>query len=267
MIGRRRLAVRDPVAPLSLPAGPRGGRQGTVRYRRAPGPEGAAGRLGRSTPPAVASSEDAGEPSHREAAPCPLFTVGHGTHPAERFVELLREADVRSVVDVRIAPGSRRHPQFARTELGRWLPESGIDYRWDRRLGGFRKLPSDSPDGALVNSSFRAYAAHMRTSDFGEAMAELVTGARRETTAVMCSESVWWRCHRRLIADHATLVEGLTIRHLLPDGRTSEHRPTEGVRVVGCDLYYDAPKGAPPLPLPTPEEPEGRTPSRPRQGT
>jgi len=152
------------------------------------------------------------------------------------------------VVDIRIAPGSRRHPQFNRDELERWLPESEIAYRWEQRLGGFRKLPPHSPDVALANASFRAYAAHMRTPDFEAAMHELLGGVRSEPTAVMCSESVWWRCHRRLVADHAVLVDGVEVRHLMPDGRLSEHRPTEGARVVGGRLVYDAPT-EPPLPL------------------
>ncbi len=183
-----------------------------------------------------------------------LATLGHGTQPAERMTELLGEAGVRSVVDVRIAPGSRRHPQFARAELSRWLPERGIDYRWERRLGGFRTLPADSPDRALTNRSFRAYAAYMRTDEFESAMGRLVGEARRAPTAIMCSESVWWRCHRRLIADHAVLVDGLPVRHLMPDGRSLEHSPTSGVRVDGRQLVYDVvPEPAPRLPLSPPE--------------
>ena len=143
-----------------------------------------------------------------------LLTVGHGTHEAEAFAALLRAAAVRSVVDVRIAPGSRRFPHFGRDALADWLPAAGISYRWERRLGGFRTLPPGSPDVALRNESFRAYAAHMRTAEFAAAMAVLVAGAETGRTAVMCSESVWWRCHRRLIADHASLIERLAVRHL-----------------------------------------------------
>lgn len=168
-----------------------------------------------------------------------LITVGHGTHPADEFLNLLRSAAVRSLVDVRIGPGSRRHPQFGRHELARWLPEGGVDYRWDKRLGGFRRLPTDSPDVALRNESFRAYAAHMRSAEFTDAVSDLLDGATAERTAIMCSESVWWRCHRRMIADHVQLLRGVPVRHLMPDGRLSDHPPTSGVRVAGDTLVYD----------------------------
>jgi uncharacterized protein (DUF488 family) len=168
-----------------------------------------------------------------------LFTVGHGTHPAEGFAELLQKAGIRALVDIRIGPGSRRNPQFQRAAMADWLPATGIDYRWERRLGGFRPLPPDSPDTALRNESFRGYAAHMRTPEFHAALADVRDRAAQRPTTVMCSESVWWRCHRRLVADAAVLLHGWTVRHLMPDGRLSEHRPTAGVRVRDGELCYD----------------------------
>jgi hypothetical protein len=99
--------------------------------------------------------------------------VGHGTHPAEGFAELLQKAGIRALVDIRIGPGSRRNPQFQRAAMADWLPATGIDYRWERRLGGFRPLPPDSPDTALRNESFRGYAAHMRTPEFHAALADV----------------------------------------------------------------------------------------------
>lgn len=185
-------------------------------------------------PPTVRPPADGPDPA------AALTTVGHGTHTEDGFAGLLSAAGVREVVDIRIAPGSRRNPQFGRDELARWLPEHGIAYRWERRLGGFRKLPPDSPDVALINPSFRAYAAHMRTGDFREAMDRLRGEARHGDVAVMCSESVWWRCHRRLLADHAVLVDSLPVRHLMPDGRLSDHRVTPGARLEADELVYDA---------------------------
>jgi uncharacterized protein (DUF488 family) len=169
----------------------------------------------------------------------PLLTVGHGTHPADEFARLLHGTGVASLVDVRIGPGSRRSPQFQRAVLEHWLPESDVAYRWERRLGGFRKLPPDSPDIALRNESFRAYAAHMRTPDFRAAVADLLEDATRRRTVIMCSESVWWRCHRRLVADVIVLVHDTPVQHVMPDGRLADHRPTDGVRVAGNELYYD----------------------------
>jgi uncharacterized protein (DUF488 family) len=175
-----------------------------------------------------------------------LFTVGHGTASQEALLELLRGADLRLVVDVRIAPGSRRHPHVGRDALRAWLSNAGIDYAWEKRLGGFRKLQPDSPDVALRNDSFRAYAGHMRTADFQEAVDAVIAHAERRPTAVMCSETVWWRCHRRLIADFASLVRGVDVRHLMPAGRVEPHQPTDGVRVAeDRSLVYDA--GAIPL--------------------
>ncbi len=157
-----------------------------------------------------------------------LLTIGHGTAGADELGERLRAAGVASVVDIRIAPGSRRHPHVSREELARWLPALGNGYRWEPRLGGFRKPSPDSPDMALRNSSFRGYAGWMREPPFLEAMADLLEQVDREPTAVMCSETVWWRCHRRLVADFA--VSHVPVRHLMPGGKATLHVLTEGVR-------------------------------------
>lgn len=168
-----------------------------------------------------------------------LFTVGHGTASQEDFAGLLRSAGVTSLVDVRIGPGSRKYPHFGKDRLALWLPEAGIGYRWEKRLGGFRKLLPDSPDTALRNESFRAYAGYMRSEDFLAAAAELVAGSQAATTAIMCSETLWWRCHRRLIADHSVLLAGLPVEHLMPPAKAVPHVPTKGVRVTENELRYD----------------------------
>ena len=170
-----------------------------------------------------------------------LLTFGHGTATAERMTDLLRGADVAGLVDVRTAPGSRRHPHVARAELERWLPEAGISYRWDKRLGGFRKAAPDSPDTAWREDMFRGYAAHMRTDGFQAAMDEVLAQAGTDRTVVMCAESLWWRCHRRLLADFAVAARGEPVRHLLHDGRLEEHRLSLGLRRRDDGLLvYDA---------------------------
>jgi uncharacterized protein (DUF488 family) len=113
-----------------------------------------------------------------------LVTFGHGTGSAERITELLRGAGVTGVVDVRIAPGSRRHPHVARAELEHWLPDSGIAYRWDKRLGGFRKPSPDSPDVVWREDMFRGYAEHMRTDGFLAAADEVLAEARAQRRPV-----------------------------------------------------------------------------------
>ena len=121
-----------------------------------------------------------------------LLTVGHGTASQAEFAELLTEAGIQALVDVRIAPGSRKFPHFGKDLMAEWLPKAGIRYRWERRLGGFRKLPPESPDTALRNDSFRAYASYMRSDDFRAAAAALVDEASDVPTAIMCSETLWW---------------------------------------------------------------------------
>ncbi|WP_435856294.1 DUF488 domain-containing protein [Streptomyces longwoodensis] len=159
-----------------------------------------------------------------------LITVGHSSAGQETLAELLRAAGVTAVVDVRTAPGSRRYPYLARQRMAEWMPREHLAYRWEPRLGGFRKPPPDSPDTVWRNESFRGYAAQTRAPEFVAAMDELVRQAGRERTAVMCREAVWWRCHRRLIADVAVLAHGAVVQHLMHDGRFMTHTPTPGVR-------------------------------------
>jgi uncharacterized protein (DUF488 family) len=169
-----------------------------------------------------------------------LLTFGHGTAGRDEIARLLRSAGIEAVVDIRTAPGSRRNPDVARGELERWLPEHGFDYRWEKRLGGFRKPPPDSPDVVWRNDAFRGYAAHTRDASFLEAIDDLIEQARSQLTAVMCSESVWWRCHRRIVADFVSLARGIGVRHLMHDERLVAHEPTEGVRVRDDNLLvYD----------------------------
>lgn len=168
-----------------------------------------------------------------------LFTVGHGTAPQADFTELLKASGVSSLVDVRIGPGSRKHPHFGKDRMAGWLPEAGISYRWEQRLGGFRKLPPDSPDTALRNESFRAYASYMRTDGFRSAMDRLLAEAQSHQTAVMCSETLWWRCHRRLIADHCLLLAEMPVEHLIRGSKNTFHVPTPAARVHGGSLLYD----------------------------
>jgi uncharacterized protein (DUF488 family) len=168
-----------------------------------------------------------------------VLTFGHGTASQEEITGLLRGAGVELVVDVRTAPGSRRNPHVSRGSLEGWLPASGVAYRWDKRLGGFRRPPPDSPDVFWREPMFRGYAAHMRTTEFTEAVGELLAFPGEQ--AVMCSESVWWRCHRRMIADFLALVRDMPVDHLMHDGRVVRHEPTPGARLRDDGLLvYDA---------------------------
>jgi uncharacterized protein (DUF488 family) len=162
-----------------------------------------------------------------------LLTVGHGRLDRVALGALLSAAGVGLVVDVRRFPGSRSNPDMSCEALARWLPTAGLGYRWEERLGGRRRLPAgEAPeDGWWQVPAFQAYAAHTRTAEFGAALDALVREVPPRPVAVMCSESVWWRCHRRLVADVAVLTHGIQVQHLMHDGRLVEHRPAQGARV------------------------------------
>ncbi|MEW2256860.1 DUF488 domain-containing protein [Streptomyces sp. NPDC047869] len=175
-----------------------------------------------------------------------LITFGHSTADRTALTDLLQRAGVTAVVDVRTAPGSRRDPELSRQRMAEWLPEAHIAYRWEQRLGGWRRPAPDSPDTIWRNDSFRGYAAHTRSPGFVTAMDDLMRQAGESRTAVMCSEAVWWRCHRRLIADFAVLARGARVLHLMHDGRLTTHTPTQGVRLRddGLLVYDDGPPTA-----------------------
>ncbi|WP_199423213.1 DUF488 domain-containing protein [Actinotalea solisilvae] len=171
----------------------------------------------------------------------PLLTFGHGTLAQDAIAAVLRGAGVERLVDVRRFPGSRRHPHVASDAMAQWLPDAGVAYRWEPRLGGRRR---SDPEEADVDpwwqvDAFRAYAAHTRTDDFREALGEVLAGAAEARTAVMCSETVWWRCHRRLISDVVVLLHDVPVQHLGHDGRLAPHRPSAGARVTDRGLVYD----------------------------
>jgi uncharacterized protein (DUF488 family) len=171
--------------------------------------------------------------------PTRIFTIGHGTKPFDEFVESLKSAGIRLLVDVRTAPGSKRNPQYGRDSLERSLRNAGIEYRWMQELGGFRKPRPDSPNIALRNAAFRGYADHMETEGFREGLAQLERMAMELPTAMMCAESVWWRCHRRLLSD-ALAARGWSVEHLMPDGSRAAHVLQREARMQdGGVLVYD----------------------------
>ena len=163
----------------------------------------------------VASEEDVSGSALRCVRP--LYTVGHSTRPVSALVEILRAAAVTRVVDVRRIRWSRRNPQFDLTVLPSALERAGLEYTHLPALGGRRVRDESAPEGLNAgweNTSFRNYADHARTPSFREALRELLEMASRRTCAIMCAEAVWWRCHRRIVADHV-LAHGVPVVHLL----------------------------------------------------
>jgi uncharacterized protein (DUF488 family) len=167
-----------------------------------------------------------------------IYTIGHGARPGHEFVQMLEQARVERVVDVRTAPGSRKHPQFGLAELASALESAGIAYVWRKDLGGWRKPRPDSRNMGLESAGFRGYADYMETEDFEQALSWLVKTSSGTLTAVMCAESLWWRCHRRMIAD-ALFARGIEAFHLMAGGRKERHRLHPVARLDGPRVVYD----------------------------
>jgi uncharacterized protein (DUF488 family) len=163
----------------------------------------------------------------------PFFTIGHSTRRIDEFVDLLREASVRLVVDVRTIPRSRRVPQFNVDALPMVLTQFGIEYERLAALGGLRgrsqEVPADT-NALWENESFHNYADYAFTDQFRSGLAQLRELGHARTCACMCAEAVWWRCHRRIIADYL-LVAGETVFHILGSGRIDPARLTPGARL------------------------------------
>ena len=164
-----------------------------------------------------------------------LLTVGHGRQDREQLAALLTAAGVELLVDIRRFPGSSTNPAAAKGAVPEVTRSVGIDYRWEEDLGGRRSLSAaqrrSSPDTWWRVEAFRAYSEWTRNPAFRAALERVVVEARRRRTAVMCSESVWWRCHRRIVADVAVTVHELRVGHLMHSGKITPHSPSEGLRL------------------------------------
>jgi uncharacterized protein (DUF488 family) len=170
------------------------------------------------------------------------YTIGHSTHPLERLIELLSEHGVRCLADVRTVPRSRRVPHFDRAMLSVELPAAGLEYAHLPELGGWRSpRTGEERNAAWRHRSFRGYADHMGSEEFAAGLARLVEFASARSTAFMCAEAPWWRCHRRLVADALT-ARGWEINHIGPDGRVARHELSE-FAVVDEDGRLSYPRG------------------------
>jgi len=168
-----------------------------------------------------------------------IWSVGHGARPLEDFLETLRASDIKTLADVRSQPGSRRHPHFGAKPLAAALGEIGIAYLHLPELGGRRKTRADSPHRALQVAAFRGYADHISSEQFARGYERLTSLARESRTAFMCAETLWWRCHRRLVADRLT-VDGWTVTHLFAPGKSAPHVLWDAARIDNGNLVYDA---------------------------
>jgi uncharacterized protein (DUF488 family) len=170
-----------------------------------------------------------------------IWTIGHSTRSSEEFLAALGAHGIQTVVDVRRFPGSRRLPQFGSAALESALAEHGMGYRWIGALGGRRQADPASPNDGWRHPAFRAYADHMATEEFAAGLFELELIASGSRSAIMCAEALWWRCHRRLIADALTSL-GYEVRHIRDASETEVHRLAPPAAIVGGVLTYASPE-------------------------
>ncbi|HYV24809.1 MAG TPA: DUF488 domain-containing protein [Pyrinomonadaceae bacterium] len=166
-----------------------------------------------------------------------VFTIGHSTRSLDEFSEILKSFRIEILVDVRSFPGSRRYPHFNREALEDSLGATGIQYIHLPELGGRRRPLPDSLNMTWRNESFRGYADYMETDNFSEGIGRLLELARDRRTAIMCSEAVWWRCHRSMISDYLK-AKGVDVIHLLAAGKSEAHPYTSAARIVNGELSY-----------------------------
>lgn len=166
-----------------------------------------------------------------------IWTIGHSTRSFESFVAMLQSFAIMHLVDVRHFPGSRKFPHFNKESLVQTLPHAGIQYLHLEALGGRRKAAPDSQNTAWRHPAFKGYADYMETGAFQEGIEELKKLAQQAPTAYMCSEAVWWRCHRSMISDYLK-VKGWNVQHIMEVGKSKEHPYTAPAKVVNGKLFY-----------------------------
>jgi len=169
-----------------------------------------------------------------------IYTIGHSTRSFEELVEALQAHNVKTLVDIRAFPMSRRHPHFNREHLTQELPKVGIEYVWKKELGGRRgKQTEESPNTALRNDAFRNYADYMLTPQFANAANEVRQLAEQVPTAIMCAERMWFQCHRMLVSDYFT-AHGDDVEHIDATGPMKRHQLMKEAHIVDGRLLYNA---------------------------
>lgn len=166
-----------------------------------------------------------------------IWTIGHSTNTLDEFIAKLKSFDIELLVDIRSFPGSRRFPHFNKEALKISLPKNNIEYVHLVKLGGRRKPVADSHNTGWRMAAFRGYADYMETEDFKKTIKELEALASKKRTAFMCSEAVWWRCHRSLVSDYLKF-NGWTVVHIMGVGKADEHPYTKPARVEDNHLVY-----------------------------
>jgi uncharacterized protein (DUF488 family) len=169
-----------------------------------------------------------------------IWTIGHSTRSLQDFLALLHSFKIEVLVDIRNYPGSKRYPHFNKEALEVSLPSNAVKYIHLKELGGRRKPVANSINTAWRNEAFRGYADYMQTAEFKKAIQKLEVIAQKQFTAYMCSEAVWWSCHRALVSDDLK-SKGWTVMHIMDVGKAAGHPYTKPARIVNGALRYDEP--------------------------
>ncbi len=166
-----------------------------------------------------------------------IYTIGHSTHTIDDFIKILQVFNISYLIDIRSFPGSRKFPQFNKENLEDILRDNKIQYIHLKDLGGRRKVQKDSKNNRWHNDSFRAYADYMETESFEQGIMKLEEIALQQPTAYMCSEAVWWRCHRSMVSDYLK-ARGWAVMHIMAHNKIVEHPYTSPARVEGTHVFY-----------------------------
>ncbi len=166
-----------------------------------------------------------------------IYTIGHSTRSLEEFLNMLQSFDIKILADIRSLPGSRKYPQFNKEDLKISLENAAIQYLHMADLGGRRKVKKDSKNNRWNNVSFKAYADYMETEEFKNAIVKLEHIALEQATAYMCSEAVWWKCHRSMVSDYLK-AKGWTVLHIMAIQKVQEHKYTSPARIVDGNVLY-----------------------------
>lgn len=173
----------------------------------------------------------------KEATKNIIYTIGHSTHSLEEFLAMLQSFDIKILADIRSLPGSTKFPQFNQENLKTSMSEVGIEYIHLTDLGGRRKVKKDTKNTRWNNPSFRAYADYMETENFKNGVVELEKLALKQNTAMMCSEAVWWRCHRSMVSDYLK-AKDWEVLHIMAIGKVQEHPYTSPAIIIGENVIY-----------------------------
>lgn len=166
-----------------------------------------------------------------------IWTIGHSTHTLEKFINLLNSFEIKLIADIRSYPGSKRFPHFNKELLKVSLAQNNIEYLHLKDLGGRRKTKPDSVNDGWRHDAFRGYADYMETDFFDYSIKELELLGLRTRTAYMCSEALWWRCHRSMVSDWLKL-NGWKVIHIMGQRKSEEHPYTQPARIVNGNLIY-----------------------------